>query len=128
MRAVRKWLDATKIDGGPLFRPVAKGGKVMSGRVSDKQVVRTIKAFAARLGLDAAAFGSHSLRAGFLTSAARAARVYPAGPRISHEASSSASGLLSNGRAGRSACHTPSWINVLKVMTPCAVCPSGSRR
>ena len=32
--------------------PVAKGGKVMDGRLSDKQVARTIEAFAARLGLD----------------------------------------------------------------------------
>jgi hypothetical protein len=40
--------------------PVAKGGKVMDGRLFDKQVVRTIKAFAARLGLDALAFGGLS--------------------------------------------------------------------
>jgi hypothetical protein len=61
-------------------RPLAKGGKVMDGRLSDKQVARTIKAFAARLGLDALAFGGHSLRSGFLTSAAaRAANIFKMG-------------------------------------------------
>jgi hypothetical protein len=52
VQAVRNWLDAARIEGGPLFRTVAKGGKVMDGRLSDKQVARTIEAFAARLGLD----------------------------------------------------------------------------
>jgi integrase len=49
---------------------VAKGGKVMEARLSDKQVARTVKALADRLGFEAASFGGHSLRSGFLTSAA----------------------------------------------------------
>jgi integrase len=37
VQAVRSWLDAAKIESGPLFRPVAKGGKIMDGRLSDKR-------------------------------------------------------------------------------------------
>jgi site-specific recombinase XerC len=44
VQAVRNWLDAAKIDSGPLFRPVAKGGNILNGRLSDKQVARTVKA------------------------------------------------------------------------------------
>jgi len=41
--------------------PVAKGGKVMDGRLFDKQVARTIKAFAVHHGLDASTFGGCGL-------------------------------------------------------------------
>ena len=59
------------ITEGTLFRPVAKGGHVRSTRLSDKAVASVGKAYAKRLGLDAADFSGHSLRSGFLTSAAR---------------------------------------------------------
>jgi site-specific recombinase XerD len=70
VKAVRRWLEATHITEGPLFRAVGKGGRVGSKRLSDKQVARTIKSHADRLGLDVSSFAGHSLRAGFLTSAA----------------------------------------------------------
>jgi site-specific recombinase XerD len=70
VRAVRNWLDVAAIAAGPVFRPVAKGGKVGTERLSDKQVARTAKDFANRMGLDVSDFAGHSLRAGFLTSAA----------------------------------------------------------
>jgi len=86
VQAVRNWLDAARIDSGPLFRPVAKGGKVVDGRLSDKQVARTIKAFAMRLGLDGAVFGGHSLRSGFLTSAAaRGASIFKMADQSGHK-------------------------------------------
>jgi site-specific recombinase XerD len=50
---------------------VAKGGRPGVQRLTDKSVCDLVKAYAARLGLKAADFGAHSLRAGFLTSAAR---------------------------------------------------------
>jgi hypothetical protein len=40
-------------------------------RLTDKSVCDLVKAYAGRLGLKASEFGAHSLRAGFLTSAAR---------------------------------------------------------
>ncbi len=95
--AVHKWIETAGIDNGPLFHPVAKGGKVMAGRLSDKQVARTIKAFAARLGLDGAAFGGHSLRAGFLTSAAaRGASIFKMADQSGHKNMDTLRGYVRN--------------------------------
>jgi hypothetical protein len=43
---------------GPLFRPVAKGGRLGAERLADKSVFNLVKAYATRIGLDPAAFGS----------------------------------------------------------------------
>ena len=64
------WLDAASITTGPLFHSIRKGGKV-GGRLSDQSVADIVKAHAERVGLDPALFAGHSLRAGFLTSAAK---------------------------------------------------------
>jgi len=97
VQAVRNWLDAARIEGGPLFRTVAKGGKVMDGRLSDKQVPRTIKAFAARLGPDALAFGGHSLRSNFLTSAAaRGANIFKMADQSGHKSMDTLRGYVRN--------------------------------
>jgi site-specific recombinase XerD len=71
VKAVKTWLAASGIIEGPLFRPVAKGGRLGEQRLTDKSVCDLVKHYAKRLGLDAATFGAHSLRSGFLTSAAR---------------------------------------------------------
>ena len=71
VRALRAWLEAAGITEGAIFRPIAKGGRVRSTRLSDKAVAGVVKAYARRLGLEAADFSGHSLRSGFLTSAAR---------------------------------------------------------
>jgi integrase len=68
---VKAWLAASGICEGPLFRPVAKGGRLGAQRLSAKAVCEIVKAYAGRVGLKPADFGAHSLRAGFLTSAAR---------------------------------------------------------
>ena len=69
--AVKAWLEASHISTGPLFRPVAKGGRIGRRRLTDKSVCDIVKADAVHLGLEPADFGAHSLRAGFLTSASR---------------------------------------------------------
>jgi site-specific recombinase XerD len=71
VKALRAWLDAAGITEGPIFRPVRKSGKVCDQRLSAKSVCDITKAYAGRVGLDGAAYGAHSLRSGFLTSAAR---------------------------------------------------------
>jgi site-specific recombinase XerD len=71
VKAVKGWLAAAGITEGPIFRPVAKGGKVGDRRLAAKSVCDITKAYAGRVGLDGAAYGAHSLRSGFLTSAAR---------------------------------------------------------
>jgi site-specific recombinase XerD len=68
--AVKDWLSAAGITEGALFRRVGKGGKVLPDRLRAQAVAFIVKAYAARLGLDADLFSGHSLRSGFLTSAA----------------------------------------------------------
>ncbi|MBN9013547.1 MAG: tyrosine-type recombinase/integrase [Rhizobiales bacterium] len=68
--ALRAWLDAAAIESGPLFRPINKSGVVSDARLTDQSVANIVKAYAKRAGLDPAKFAGHSLRAGFLTSAA----------------------------------------------------------
>lgn len=68
--AMRAWLDAACIVSGPVFRPIAKGGHVQNTRLSDRSIADIVKRRAAEAGLDARQFSAHSLRSGFLTSAA----------------------------------------------------------
>ncbi|MBZ9655035.1 site-specific integrase [Phyllobacterium lublinensis] len=68
--AVQEWLELAGITSGPLFRPVNKSGRVSSERLSDRSVANIVKAYAAKAGLSVADFSGHSLRAGFVTSAA----------------------------------------------------------
>jgi site-specific recombinase XerD len=70
-KALREWLDGARIESGPIFRPVAKGNRVRDSRLTPKSVCTIVKDYAARVGLDATTIGAHSLRSGFLTSAAR---------------------------------------------------------
>jgi integrase len=74
VRALRAWLDAAGIKGGPLFREVNRHGQVSAAALSGRSVARIIKATAAAAGLEAAEFSGHSLRAGFATQAAQAGR------------------------------------------------------
>ena len=71
VKAVKAWLIAANITDGAIFRSIRKGGKVRAERLSGKAICDLVKRAAGRMGLDAAAYGAHSLRAGFLTSAAR---------------------------------------------------------
>ena len=71
MAALGAWLEAAEITEGPLFRPIRRGGHVQANRLTDRSVANIVKAHAARVGLDPALFSGHSLRAGFLTSAAK---------------------------------------------------------
>ena len=70
VKALKAWLSAAAITDGALFRPVAKGSRIMNTRLTDKSVADIVKRYAQQIELDAKAFGGHSLRAGFLTSAA----------------------------------------------------------
>jgi hypothetical protein len=53
--AVRNWLAAA-ITEGPVFRPVGKGGRPLSNRLSLQNVALIVKAYAARLGTIPACF------------------------------------------------------------------------
>jgi integrase len=71
VKAVKAWLVTSGITEGAIFRPVAKGSRLGESRLAAKSVCDITKAYADRVGLDAATVGAHSLRSGFLTSAAR---------------------------------------------------------
>ena len=68
--AVRTWIETGCMVEGPLFRPVTRKGKISKRRLSSRAVSELVKIYARRAGLNAAKFSGHSLRAGFLTSAA----------------------------------------------------------
>ncbi len=69
-KALREWLDAAGIEAGPIFLPINKSGTVAASRLTCRSVANIIKAYAGRAGFDASTFSGHSLRSGFLTSAA----------------------------------------------------------
>lgn len=87
---VRDWLDAAGITEGPVFRPVSRSGRVRAvanlatpadvdlgvaksaspPRLTTQAVADIMKQYVAAAGLDASTFGAHSLRAGYITTAA----------------------------------------------------------
>lgn len=69
--AVQAWLQASGIQEGPLFRAVV-WGRVSDRRLSAQSVSVIVKASLATLGKAEAEYSGHSLRAGFVTSAAQA--------------------------------------------------------
>src|SRR5450755_1760802 len=70
VKALMEWLNAAGIVSGSLFRPINKSGIVAASRLTDRSVANIVKEYAGRAGFDAAIFSAHSLRSGFLTSAA----------------------------------------------------------
>jgi len=69
--AVRRWLDLSGLGAGePLFVAVRRGGRV-GRRLSPRAVDRVVKKAARRAELQLEGVSSHSLRAGFITSAIR---------------------------------------------------------
>jgi hypothetical protein len=58
------------ISSGPVFRRVNRGDTVGECRLTGQSVALIIKALVAKVELDPARYAGHSLRSGFLTSAA----------------------------------------------------------
>jgi integrase len=74
---VQNWMQAAGITEGLVFRAVRLGSAVAPGAIRAHDVARIVKQYAAKVGLDATEISAHSLRAGFITSAAEAgASVY----------------------------------------------------
>ncbi|MHB0734250.1 MAG: integrase [Azospirillum brasilense] len=70
---LQEWIERAGIADGPLFRRLSNAGdQVLSEPMSDRSVARVVQARVVAVGLDPKDFAGHSLRAGFLTSAARA--------------------------------------------------------
>ncbi len=71
VNALETWLRAAAITEGALFRRISRGDHVRDTALSAQSVALIVKQYAQRVQLDPAQFAGHSLRSGFLTSAAR---------------------------------------------------------
>lgn len=71
VKAVQDWMKAARIKDGPFFRSIDRHGTIGSA-LSAQSVALIVKQHADKAGLDPREFAGHSLRAGFLTSAAEA--------------------------------------------------------
>jgi site-specific recombinase XerD len=72
VEAVQTWLARAGVTDGLLFRRLHRYGAVRQAGITPHMVARVIKGRCQLAGLDPAIFSGHSLRAGFLTSAAEA--------------------------------------------------------
>jgi site-specific recombinase XerD len=65
------WLAVRGGAAGPLFWQIDPQGRLTDLPMSDRSVARLVQKYAERVGLDPESVAGHSLRAGFLTEAAR---------------------------------------------------------
>ena len=72
VKAVANWIATAKVESGPIFRAVRKGGDIGAERLSAQAVNLILKSYVERIGLPATEYSGHSLRSGLVTSAARA--------------------------------------------------------
>jgi integrase len=71
VRAVRAWMRAAHISSGPVFRAVDQWDHVRNRRMSDRSIAIIVKHAAEMAGMEPRQFAGHSLRAGFVTQAAK---------------------------------------------------------
>lgn len=71
IKAIKSYLKDSGIESGALFRKGHKSGTLTEHRLSAQSVSLLLKKYAHLCGLNANEFAGHSLRRGFLTSAAR---------------------------------------------------------
>jgi len=69
--SLKKWIDISNIDKGPLFRRFSKGSKLTENRLTDQTVALIIKKYLKLAGIESKNYSGHSLRSGFATSAAQ---------------------------------------------------------
>lgn len=68
--AVKRWLGAAGITAAAVFRPMLRGGRVSTRRLTDRSVANIVKQCAVRAGLDPCMVSPHGLRAGLIIEAA----------------------------------------------------------
>ena len=67
---LKKWLEISNINSGPIFRRFSKGSNLTDNRLTDQSVVLLIKEYLKIAGIENKNFAGHSLRSGFATVAA----------------------------------------------------------
>ncbi len=70
VKSVKKWIQISNINSGPLFRRFVRGSKLSDKRLSNQTVALLIKQYLNLAGIDNKNYSGHSLRSGFATSAA----------------------------------------------------------
>ena len=73
VRALDAWLSTANITEGPIFRGLGRADH-LGARLTSETVADRVKHYAKIAGLDPDDFGGHSLRFGFITTAARRGR------------------------------------------------------
>ena len=68
--SLKKWIETSKINSGPLFRRFSKGSKLTDKRLTDQTVALLIKKYLNLAGIESKNYSGHSLRSGFATTAA----------------------------------------------------------
>ena len=68
--SLKKWIEISNIESGPLFRRFSKGSKLTNNRLTDQTVALLIKKYLKVGGIENKNYSGHSLRSGFATSAA----------------------------------------------------------
>jgi len=68
--SLKKWIETSNINSGPLFRRFSKGSKLTENKLTDQTVALLIKKYLNLAGIDSKNYSGHSLRSGFATSAA----------------------------------------------------------
>ncbi len=67
---LRRWLAVSGITTGPAFQTMWRGGRPRGRALHPTDIPRLVKRYVRAIGLDPADYSGHSLRAGFVTSAA----------------------------------------------------------
>ncbi|MXZ37922.1 MAG: site-specific integrase [Holophagales bacterium] len=67
---LHRWLTLSGIDGGPVFQAMRRGGRLQGRALCHSDTPRLVKRYVSAIGLDPGDYSAHSLRAGFVTSAA----------------------------------------------------------
>ena len=67
---LKKWLEISKINSGPIFRRFSKGLSLTNQRLTDQSVVLLMKEYLNLAGIENKNFAGHSLSSGFATVAA----------------------------------------------------------
>ena len=68
--SLKKWIEVSHINSGPLFKRFSKGSKLTNNRLTDQTVALIIKKYLKLAGIESKNYSGHSLRSGFATSAA----------------------------------------------------------
>ena len=67
---MRQWLALSAIARGPVFQTLRRGGHLQGRAMHTSDIARLVKRYVSAIGLNPSEYSGHSLRAGFVTSAA----------------------------------------------------------